>query len=251
MPPASHDDLAPQQPPPRGEFSDAIPARGAEPRFSRIITVLAGLVLLAGMAIFIRLEFAVPRLERVPTPERALTLMVGRMMDLEEAIARAPAWEQALYELTSGGRTYDLAQAIAWVDELVVAGAEPPLHLSLAVLQGEAGNLEWLRRKLPDWQQVQEPFPTYARIVGGAYLDARLTQPDEVALQAELAEALPEGWFYDRLSANLAVTGGDAKLLGAAEAAMVRRGEPLLQRTRLMDAIESLVILMGGVILVM
>jgi len=213
--------------------------------------VLAALVIIGGMAVFIWLEMSVPRLDRVPNPERALTLMVGRMMDLEEAIARAPAWEQALYELTSGGRGYDLAQAITWVDELVTGGTEPPMHLSLAVLHGEAGDLEWLRSRLAAWQHVQEPFPTYARIVSGAYLDARMAKPEEIAVQAELAEALPEGWFYDRLSANLAITGGDATLLASAEAAMVRRGEPLLQRTRLMGAIESLVIVVGIVILVM
>ncbi|HYL81839.1 MAG TPA: hypothetical protein VEU07_13555, partial [Candidatus Acidoferrum sp.] len=78
------------------------------------MTILSALVLLAGSAGVTWLQITTPRLDRVASPERALTLMVGRMMDLEEAVTQAPAWEQKLYDLTSGGRDYELVQAVEW-----------------------------------------------------------------------------------------------------------------------------------------
>jgi len=220
-----------------------------EPQFSRAVTVLSAVVLITGMAAFAWLQLSIPRLDRVPSPERAVALMVGRMMDLEEAVTQAPAWEQQLYEFTSGGRAYELAQAIAWFEELSAASPDSLLILRLAVLHAEAGNLGWLETKVTDWKARPEPFASYARFLRGGYLESRLDPDNEQLLQAELAEILPAGWFYDRLALNLAMRGGDRALLAATQRATVARGQPLLKRSRVLAVVESAVIVIGCLIL--
>src|SRR5439155_13664706 len=106
-----------------------------EPRFSPVLTVLAALVLLAAALAFGWLTIAMPSLERVPSPERALALMVDRMMDLEEAFARAPAWERQLYDVTMGNGINELAQAVSWYEELAAYSSDPLVQLRLAILE--------------------------------------------------------------------------------------------------------------------
>ena len=249
MPPEFQDDAAPCPPPPPAEVPAVEPGSRPEPHFSRAITALAALVLVAGLAAFTWLQVTIPPLERVAHPERALTHMVGRMMDLEEAIARAPAWEQALYDLTSGGREYELVQAIQWFEELQAAGGAPAVSIQLAVLYAEAGHLDWIQGETVEWKVRREPFPSYARILTAAYLAPRLPMEEEVSLQGELAELLPEGWFYDRLAINLARKAGDVSLLAATQKAMAVRGDPLLKRARLLAAMECMVLFLGSVTL--
>ena len=226
------------------------PPRQAEPRFSRVVTVLSAVVLLAGLTAFAWLQLSIPRLDRVPTPERALELMVGKMLDLEEAVTQAPAWEQQLYEFTSGGRAYELAQAIEGFEELTSASPDPLLTLRLAVLHAEAGHLDWLRTKVTDWEARPAPFSSYARLLKGGYLDSRLDLDNEQVLQAKLAETLPAGWFYDRLTINLAMRAGDRALLAATQKATIARGRPLLRRSRILAVAESAVIVIGCLILI-
>jgi membrane protease YdiL (CAAX protease family) len=220
------------------------------PRFSTSVTILSAVILLAGLAGFAWLQLSVPRLDRVPTPERALDLMVGRMMDLEEAVALAPVWERRLYDFTSGGRAYELAQAVEWFEEITAASPDPLFLLRLAVLKAEAGDLEWVRWQVNAWESRSDPFPSYGGILRAAYLEPTMAPDNEQVLQAELAEALPGGWFYDRLALNLAARGGDPALLTVTKAALFARGEPLLQRSRVLALVEVAVLAAGGVILI-
>lgn len=238
-------------PPRPGGAAVPPPALPPEPRFSTIVTILSALILTGGIAGFAWLQLSIPRLDRVPSPDRALTLMVGRMMDLEEAVARAPLWEQRLYDLTSGGRAYEVVQAIAWFEELSRASADDFVSLRLAVLHAEAGHLDWVRDRVAGWEQRPPPFPSFAGIVKGGYLRPSLAPREEQALQAELAEILPAGWFYDRLALNLAARAGDNELGNATERAMAARGEPLLRRSRLFAVTEFAAIVAGGAVLIL
>ncbi|MER3424733.1 MAG: hypothetical protein C4293_17430, partial [Nitrospiraceae bacterium] len=105
-----------------------------DPQFSLILTSLFGIVLLASIIFFTWLQMSVPRAERVASPARALSLMVGRMMDLEEAFTQAPAWERFLYEMTAENGANELEQAIGWYEELAQFSDSPIVHLQLAVL---------------------------------------------------------------------------------------------------------------------
>ena len=80
------------------------PPHPYNPGFSRAITYLSAVVLCASIAVVAWLSFDVPRVDRVPDAERALSHMVGRLMDLEAALKTLPVWEQFLYEVDNGQR---------------------------------------------------------------------------------------------------------------------------------------------------
>jgi len=220
-----------------------------EPRFSPVLTVLAALVLLAAALAFGWLSVVVPRLDRVSSPERALALMVERTMDLEEAFARAPAWERQLYEVTMGNGINELAQAITWYEELAAYSSDPLVQLRLAILEAEAGRLDRVRARAREWEGREDPFPSFVQLIQAGYLEPRTDPAVEMALQAELAELLPAGWFYDRLAMNLAMRAGDRPLLASIGEASASRAVPLLRRTRELLAVELALILIGTLML--
>jgi len=229
-----------------GVHVDSIPRT---PHFSPLLTILCAIVLLAALVLFGWLQFTVPRLERVASPDRALALMVGRMMDLEEALKQAPAWERFLYEVTSGGTVNELAQAISWYEELAASSRDPLVHLYRAILEAEAGRLEEIRQRTDDWEHWPDPFPSFALLIRAGYLEPRLDRASELGLQARLAEALPAGWFYDRLAMSLAMKAGDRGLLSSAEEALASRGELLLGRTRKFVSAEMALVVAGTIAL--
>ena len=90
---------------PRVEVHSAVtPPSGIGPRevdLSTVFTLLMALVLVTGVGFFVWLQLSVPRLDRVVFPERALSHLVSRTLDVEAAIAQAPRWERTLYQLTT------------------------------------------------------------------------------------------------------------------------------------------------------
>ena len=67
----------------------------------QLVTTLAGLILLSFIALMAWLQFSGSRVDGVEEPERALALIVGRTMDIDEAVGRAPSWEQRVYHVLS------------------------------------------------------------------------------------------------------------------------------------------------------
>ncbi len=226
---------------------------GAAPRpphFSRALTILSALILISAFALFGFLQLTLPRLERIASPDRALARMVGRMMDLEEALRQAPGWERVLYDLTSGGSLDEQAQAIAWYEELAASSLDPVVHLHLAILEAEAGRLDQARHRADDWKARRNPFPFFARLIRAAYLEPRVDRAVELELQADLAGILPAGWFYDRLAISLATRAGDLALVSSVEEGLAARGRLLLGRTRKFAAIEMALFVAGAIALV-
>src|SRR5919112_3156657 len=82
------------------ESTGSIGGLPPEAHLSTAVTLLMALVLAGGMGFFIWLQVSIPRLDRVGFPERALSHLVSRTLDMEEAIAQAPVWERSLYQLT-------------------------------------------------------------------------------------------------------------------------------------------------------
>lgn len=221
-----------------------------DPGFSKIVTVLSALVLVVCVGLVMWMAMSVPKLDRVADPERALNLMVNRTMEIEEALKRAPPWEQALYNLTMGSGDSERTQSIVWYKELAEVSSDPIVQLNLAVLEGEDRKLAAVSEKAQKWSKKDAPFPLYARFVEGAYGTESLEKDAEQELQAELAEAVPAGWFYDRLAVNLAHRAGDVALQGTVEAGSVARGARLLVRSRWFAFAELAFMLVGTTVLV-
>ncbi|OLD38982.1 MAG: hypothetical protein AUI21_06625 [Nitrospirae bacterium 13_1_40CM_2_62_10] len=220
------------------------------PHFSPVLTILSALILISAFALFGWLQFTLPRLERIASPDHALALMVGRMMDLEEALRQAPAWERLLYDLTSGGSLDEQALAIVWYEELAASSGDPVVHLYLATLEAEAGRLDQVRHRADDWEGRRNPYPFFARLIRASYLEPRLDRAVELELQANLAEILPSDWFYDRLAISLATRAGDRALFSSVAETLAARGKLLLGRTRKFAAIEIALFVAGAIALV-
>ncbi len=215
------------------------------PQFSPVVTMLAALILAGGILILAGVIFSTPRLDRGEDKDRALALIVNRTMDLEYAVAQAPAWEHALYKSTTGWAD-GLAQAVAWYEELADVSNEPLTLVYLSVLEGEAGRLDRVRDEIKGWDQMPGPFPVYARLLQAAYLDQEQIEADEAgALQDALTDEVPDGWFADRMAISLATRAGDQAWLSEAQDNLAARGDALLWRARVMMAIDLAIILSG------
>jgi membrane protease YdiL (CAAX protease family) len=206
-----------------------------------VATVLAALVLGAFVLGTAWLHYSASRVEAVPDPERALALFVGRTLDLDDAIEGAPAWERRLYAVLLGGRADDLAQALRWYDELEARSLDPDVDLHAAILEGEAGRLERLRRRVRAWELRERPFPALASLIAAGYLDGGLA-PDA---PARAAAALPPGWFRDRLALRLAARAGDDARAATAHGELAARGGRLLGRLRGVALAEAAVFALG------
>ena len=216
-----------------------------ERRHVGVLTALSALALVAFFALMAWLQYGGSRVDTVAEPERALALIVGRTMDFDEAIARAPAWERVLYRVMSSEPAGDLQEAIRWYEELADESFDPTVDLHLAILEGEAGRLDSVQRRTDEWDRRPDPLPALARLVAAAYLGDELDTPDGTALDEALGEALEPGWFRDRIATRLASRAGDRELLGRVTEAQVARSDRLLLRMRPMIALEPVLLGVG------
>jgi len=216
----------------------------------RLVTILAAFVLLAFIVMMVSLQFSGSRVESESEPERALALIVGRTMDIDEAISHTPSWEQFVYRVLSSDPAEDLNEGIRWYDELSSVSFDPSVDLHLAILEGEAGRMDSVRRRTEEWRRRPNPLPAFAVLVGAAYLDEQLEEDAVSDLSGALAEALEPGWFRDRITTRLATRVGDKELLTAATESQETRGAHLLTRTRATLAVEVVLIVVALVLLV-
>jgi hypothetical protein len=230
---------------PLPEESPAPPEGRPPSRFNPFVTALCLVLLVGSLALLLWDYGSTPALTRAKEPERALHLMVGRILDLDEALTRVPIWERILYEMAVGGDSDDLKEALIWYDELAEFSDEPLVQLQLAILEAEAGRPEQVRARAEQWTEQPDPYPLYAHLLRAAYLESRLDPETERALQGYAAELIPAGWFYDRLALELAGRGGDRSLLLSTRAAMEARTEPLVWRVRALMAGQFAILLIG------
>ena len=216
-----------------------------------VLTILSAVVLVLFLAFMAWLQYGGSRVEEMVEPERALALIVGRTMDLDEGIERGPAWERAVYRLLLSDRASDVAEALGWYEELAAASFDPAVDLHLAILEGESGRPASVRRRVDEWARRPDPMPALARLVAAAYLPESLDTGDAAILDDEtLAEVLEPGWFRDHIAVRLAVRTGDAELLDRANASQAARSRPLLNRSRAMIVVELVLLVAGGLVLV-
>ena len=214
-----------------------------------IATILAALVLVTFLALMLWLQYSGSRVEGMEEPERALALIVGRTMDIDEAIKHVPAWERFVYRVLSTDPADDLDEALRWYEELSGASFDPSVDLHLAILEGEARHLDAVRRRVEEWERRPDPLPAFARLVSAAYLDEDIEGEPGADADAALGEALEPGWFRDRIAVRLATRLGESQLLAAATAAQAERSSRLLGRTRATVAVQ--IVLIGAGLLLL
>lgn len=225
------------------------PPHAYNPGFSRAVTVLSAVVLSASIAVVAWLSFDVPRVERVPDAERALSHMVGRLMDQEEGLKTLPVWEQVLYDITMGSDANDRDQVIEWYRELAEESADPFVDLHLAILEGESGHLAEIKQDVSRWTRQGEPYASFARLLQAAYVDAKVSPAVGFNLQAYLAEQPVTGWFYARLATRIAERAGDRPLLVTIETSSQQRVEALVWRSRAFAWLELALMIVGILVL--
>jgi uncharacterized protein len=230
-------------PPAVGDYSN---------RFSTAVSVLTALFLVAALSSVVWLSSSIPKLERVEAPELALTLMVSRIMDVQEGLKRAPAWQQTLFQWISGDNELERLQAIEWFQELAEMSEDPLVPLQLAVLQAESGRVSQALLLAHEWSQAGEPLTQLASLVVAAYGEGSLPGGEAFeVLQAELAESVPAGWFYDRLAEHLAQRANNQPLLATIRDASAARVDQQFARARTITAVEFAVMIVGTVVLIM
>jgi membrane protease YdiL (CAAX protease family) len=211
-----------------------------------VATVASVLVLVALVALMGRVHMQEPRLAAVEDPERALALIVAKTMDMQAALAEAPAWERHLYTLTMTETTDEIGQAIAWYEELADDSLAPSVDLRLAILLGEAGRNERLERVVGQWPSRGVPLAVYGATVAAAYLGTDELDVDGVR---ETLAALGRGWFADALAIRVAARVDEPALGDAARQALAARARQLLWRVRALAAVDA-VLLGGGLVAV-
>jgi membrane protease YdiL (CAAX protease family) len=184
-------------------------------------------------------------LDAMSAPEAGLALVVGRTLDLRDAMAHAPAWERYL-QAVFVDTAEDLDQAIAWYEELGRVSGEPAVDLRLAILEAEDGRSERVRERLETWAGRPDPFPLFAGAVEAAFLGGRPGAEEARELAAMVSGALGEDWFRDRIVAALGRQAGDAALVAGAIRAGEDRGALVLRRTRLLVAVQAATLVAGA-----
>jgi membrane protease YdiL (CAAX protease family) len=210
--------------------------------FSPRVTGLAAIVVAVAVVAGAWLLYATPRREGAVSAE-ALSVVVGRTLDLRDAVADASGWERRVYEALAGDAADELRQAIAWYEELEAESPEAPVEAPLLVLLGEAGQAERLSDRL-----VAHGSGLH-EVIRIAYLGPAAEAAGR-RFDYERAAALPEGWFADRLARQWARQAGDAGLLAAAQESARARTRPLLVRFRVLAGVYALAFVAGVAALV-
>ncbi len=231
-------DDAPQ---PTGTFSD---------RFSPAISVLAAAFLIASLTSVVWLSASVPKLDRIEAPEQALTRMVGRTMDVQLGQDRAPWWQRVLLGWITGDNNQERTQAIEWYKELAKTSEDPVVPLQLAVLQAESGQAAQALMAAQEWRALSDPFPREAELLQAAYGDGiGVDQETLLRLQADAAELLPAGWFYERLGERLASRANNQPLLLSIQQRAGARSDRLFSYSWKLTVVELCTMLAGSLIL--
>jgi membrane protease YdiL (CAAX protease family) len=217
--------------------------------FSRSLTALSAVVLIAALGAILWVSATVPRMERFEDPDRALDLMVSRTMEAQDGLHQAPAWQQWVAEWTAATEEAERAQAIQWYQELVQATGLPGSQLRLAILHGESGDTQQALAAAASLRLSDPSMALYAQFIEAAYGEESIDHDREIELQSALAEALPAGWFYTHLALRLAQRANDAPLLITVQGQGIERGESMQRWSRGLMVVELACLIAGSVML--
>jgi len=187
---------------------------------------------------------SMPRLERIPSPDRALEIITNQVMGLQEGLKEISGAEKLLMNAMgeSGG---ELEQVIDWYAELRKTESEPLSALYLAVLEGEADHLSSVQMKIQKWKDWALPFPFYGQLLHAAYIEKNVDRAQAQVLQAQLAEHVPSGWFYRQIALHIAERSHDVGLQSAINAERQRHAQRLVSNNRVLGMAQMMAVLMG------
>ena len=233
--------------------TDAPPTIGVySGRFSPMVTLLSALFLTVALGSVVGLSTSASKLDRIESPEQALSLMVSRTRDVQEGLKRAPQWEQQLLAWASGDNEAERAHEIEWYQELAKISEDPLVPLQLAILQAEAGHVSQALLSAHEWARAEDPLPQFADLVMAAYGEGPVHDADQYVLwQAEAAEVLPAGWFYDRLAERLARRANDAALVARIQEQAAVRVDRQFVRSHRLTLVELGAMAVGTVVCVL
>ncbi|HMS85457.1 MAG TPA: type II CAAX endopeptidase family protein [Nitrospira sp.] len=206
-------------------------------------------ILLASLTGILWLSLTVPKLQRFDEPDRALDVMVSRMMQAQDGLHHAPAWQQWVAKWTMDNQDEASRQAIRWYRELIAITDDPLAKLRLAILLGESKHAAEALAEAQGWQGRGASAESFRQLIVAAYGSAPLSKAQETEFQAMLAETLPIGWFYDHLAARLAQRTGNHALLTTVEAQRQMKEEQVQQWIRPLMMGELACLALGSVIL--
>jgi uncharacterized protein len=203
------------------------------------------------LALVVWLSAWTSKVDQIESPEQALSLMVSRTRDVEEGLKRAPQWEQQLFAWTSGDTQDDWTHEIEWYRELAEISEDPLVPLQLAILQAEAGHVSQALLTANEWTGAKGPPPEFTDLVVAAYGEGPVQDAGRYVLwQAELAELLPAGWFYDRLAERLARRVNNAELVARIQGESAVRADRQFLRSHYVTLMELGAMAVGTVVFV-
>lgn len=145
----------------------------------------------------------------------------------------------------------ELQQCIEWYSELTEINTDPLSALYLAILEGEAGQIHAVQMKVHMWKDWALPFPFYSAVLQAAYLSEEVDPIQAHALQAQIAEHLPSGWFYRRIALQIAERSHDEGLQVSLAAASQRHAQRLVSNNRLLGGAQIMAVMGGLMAMVM
>ena len=217
--------------------------------FSNFITVLSTLYLLVSVGVFVWSFSSFSPLDRVTAPERSLERLTSRTLELEDALNHVSYLEQLLYSVM-GGNDDALDHAIIEYQELANYSSDPLVDLYLAILEVEAGNQKKVANQIQAWKERASPFPLYSRFLQYGYFKEPQDLSIVETLQANLAEEVPDNWFYGRLAIRLAKQGRDASFEKLTQRHLDERAGQLIESHRLLILTEIGACLIGLIVIV-
>ncbi|HEY6083771.1 MAG TPA: CPBP family intramembrane glutamic endopeptidase, partial [Nitrospira sp.] len=150
----------------------------------------------------------------------------------------------------SGDNEAERLQAIEWYEELARTSEDPMVSLQLAIMRGEFGDVSQALLSADEWEKMDEPFPRFADVIRTAYGEGVSTSSDSIdVMQADAAELLPAGWFYDRLAGRLAGRAGNTDLLAVIQRSAGARDDRIFDYSWTLTLVELLVMLVGTLVL--
>ena len=218
-------------------------------RWSLFVSIVCACILMSTLGSILWFSITVPKLHRFEEPDRALDLMVSRMMEAQDGLSRSPEWQQWLAAWTMGSKDEAYTQGIQWYRELVETTDDPLSKFRLAILLGESGREAEALAEAKRWHEHDVSAGLFEQLIVGAYGSQPLDRLQELELQSALAEMLPSGWFYNLLSARLATRGGHHTLLATVEQQGAAKAEHVQQWIRPLMVAELMCLMIGSVML--
>jgi membrane protease YdiL (CAAX protease family) len=139
--------------------------------------------------------------------------------------------------------------AIEWYQELAATSDDPVVPLQLAILQAESGQVPQALLSAHDWSELEDPFPREAELIRTAYGEGATADRDRLdRMQADAAELLPAGWFYDRLAERLARQAGNTALLDSIQRQAAARSDRLFAHSWTLTVVELVAMGVGTLV---